>query len=573
MLVYRDAERTLDTAGEVARLDGGLRRVAEGGELREAATELLIDVGALEAAVVDALNPERDGFGPAERAWREATLEAARLFLHARSAEEARARETAHSARRALARAAGTRPPAKVAVKTPEGYAWYAVYPELYAEAARRFAASSAPFPAVVAGLRGIGTSLSAVVAATLEREGRHVDSLTLRPRGHPFERAPRFDPRLRAVLGARAEEGAWFLIVDEGPGLSGSSFCGTAEALAKLGAGDEQIVLFPSVETDGSGFRSDAARARWKRHRRVHVGFEPNRAALAPGTVPARDVSGGLWREVVCGRAARPPVAPQHERRKYLTPDGAVLMRYAGLGRHGRLKLERAGRLADAGFSPEPVSFADGFLGSAFVQGRPMRRRERDAAFTARAASYVGWLGSHARTGEAVSGEELFEMVTRNVTLSLGQDGARRLTRLESWRPRLAGAARVAIDGRMAPHEWIRTATGVVKTDAVDHGDDHFLPGATDLAWDVAGFAVEWGLDDAEAAGFAAEVARLTSDPGLTARLPFYVTAYLAFRTGWTGLSAESLPDCPDRRGLRLQERRYRARLDRALDRLEALS
>ncbi|HYF23461.1 MAG TPA: hypothetical protein VD929_08705 [Caulobacteraceae bacterium] len=573
MLVYRDAERRLDTFGEIARLDRLLQGVAEGGEAREAATEILIDLGALEAAAVDALNPDQDGFGASERAWREASLEAGRLFLHARDAEPGRARASAQAARRALARVRASRPPPSLAVRTPEGYAWYALYPDLYAEAARRFAASSAPLPAVAVGLRGIGTSLSAVVVAALEREGRAIDSLTLRPRGHPYERTPRLDARLRGALRAQAEAGAWFLIVDEGPGLSGSSFCGTAEALARLGAGDEQIVLFPSVETDGAGFRSETARARWKRHRRVHVSFEAARADLAPATLAARDVSGGLWREVVFGGETRPPVAPQHERRKYLSADGEVLMRYAGLGRDGRQKLDRAGRLAEAGFAAEPVSFADGFLATRFVEGRPMRRRDRDAGFTARAAAYVGWLGVSARTGQAVEGGELFAMVTRNVELSLGEQGLRRLTRLDGWRPRLAGAAQVAIDGRMAPHEWIAGPRGVLKTDALDHGDDHFLPGATDIAWDVAGFATEWGLSEAETTAFAEEVGRLAGDSRLAERLPFYDTAYLAFRTGWTHLSASGLPEGPDRRGLRLQERRYRARLDRSLDRLAALS
>jgi hypothetical protein len=163
--------------------------------------------------------------------------------------------------------------------------------------------------------------------------------------------------------------------------------------------------------------------------------------------------------------------------------------------------------------------------------------------------------------------------MIARNVELSLGEAGLKRLGGLERWRPRLAGAPRIAVDGRMAPHEWVRTPDRLIKTDAVDHHDDHFLPGNTDLAWDVAGFSVEWGLSEAEAAEFADHAAREAGDGTLTTRLPFYEAAYLAFRTGWTHLAASSMANGPDRRGLKRQERRYRDRLAGALEKLEAAS
>ena len=46
-----------------------------------------------------------------------------------------------------------------------------------------------------------------------------------------------------------------------------------------------------------------------------------------------------------------------------------------------------------------------------------------------------------------------------------------------------------------MQPHEWIRTTSGWIKTDALDHHNDHLLPGNQDIAWDIAGAAVEFGL------------------------------------------------------------------------------
>jgi hypothetical protein len=110
-----------------------------------------------------------------------------------------------------------------------------------------------------------------------------------------------------------------------------------------------------------------------------------------------------------------------------------------------------------------------------------------------------------------------------------------------------------------------------VFKTDGVDHGDDHFLPAATDIGWDVAGFATEWGLGEEACADFAAEAAREAGDPHLPDRLPFYQAAHLAMRTGWTEVAASTLPAGPDQRGLRRMHARYWAGLERALQRLAA--
>ena len=569
MLVFRDAERRSDTQTEFAGLDGLLRRLADAGD-RELATEALIESGMLEAAIIDSINPDQDRFAGREAAWRELTLETAKLFRSSRRCAQADTRRHARAARRALAWAMRTCKAGPITLTTPGGYAWCALYPETYLEAAEQFLASSSPLPTVVIGLRGIGASLSAVVAAAVAAGGREVESLTLRPRGDPCDRQVRFDTRLSTHLRRRAEAGAWFLVVDEGPGLSGSSFAGTATALNAIGAGDEQIVLFPSVVPHASRLRSPEARSRWSRHRKLQVGFESRREVLAPGLTQARDLSGGLWRQVLAPDSGRPPVAPQHERRKYLSPDGAVVFRYAGLGRSGHARLARAEALANAGFTAEPKSFADGFLGTAFVPGQSLHRARRSPEAIANAVRYLGWLGRNAQTGEAVAGDELQPMIRRNVELSLGQSGSDRLSGLDAWRVRLAGVPRVAIDGRLSPHEWIRSRDGrLYKADALDHHDDHFLPGATDLAWDVAGLAIEWGLTEADGRDFAQAVASEAGDPALTQRLPYYETAYLAFRTGWAQLAAESMVESGDRSRLERYVLRYRAALDRALTRM----
>jgi hypothetical protein len=89
-----------------------------------------------------------------------------------------------------------------------------------------------------------------------------------------------------------------------------------------------------------------------------------------------------------------------------------------------------------------------------------------------------------------------------------------------------------IEIDGRMHAWEWLVAADGtIVKTDALDHHDAHDLVGCQDVAWDVAGAAIELGLD-------AEKLARaLDADPAL---VEFLTIAYLAFQLGRHTLAAD---------------------------------
>ena len=94
-------------------------------------------------------------------------------------------------------------------VRVPEGYAFYALHPALYASAA----AHLPPGDWRVIGIRSIGTSLSAVVAAALGAP----PPVTVRPTGHPFARELRLSAELEAEWAAHAGP---FVVVDEGPVL-----------------------------------------------------------------------------------------------------------------------------------------------------------------------------------------------------------------------------------------------------------------------------------------------------------------------------------------------------------------
>lgn len=553
MIVFRDQVERVRTEAFLGRCRTAARPSLD----HEAATSLLIDLGMLEAALVDLEAPEADAWSPlAERA-RAACLAAARLL--ARTGE-------AGALAAALGRLAALPLPAEVELRAPEGFAYYGLHPETYLAAAQRFAVETAPAAAVVIGLRGIGASLSAVVAAGVEAAGWTVQSLTLRPRGHPFDRRPVLRPELGHWL--RARRHAWFLVVDEGPGLSGSSFCGTAALLGELGVPDERIVFFPSHRPDPATFVAADAKARWPRYPCCHVPFDAALLPVAPWPEGSRELSGGAWRALLYGPGeSRPPVLPWQERRKLLSPGPMpVLHKFVGLGRFGRRARRRAEALAAAGFAPPVDGLRHGYLAQRFVPGRPLRHGQADPAFLRFAARYLGHLVRHFATGEAACPRALLPMIEANVNEALGTAPGSALARHAHGLP---VAPAVALDGRVLAHEWLRTEGGFLKADATDHHADHGFPGVADIAWDVAGLSVELGLAEGARAELADAVAVELGDRSLEHRLPFYAVAYLAFRTGYTHFAAASLGTAPDGRRMRQAFTRYRALLAQALCRL----
>jgi hypothetical protein len=346
------------------------------------------------------------------------------------------------------------------------------------------------------------------------------------------------------------------------------------AEVLSQLGVPDDRIALFPSWSADGSTFNSEESRNRWRRHRRFCCSFEE--AWLVRGTLGAklRDVSGGAWRSGCYTHPAdHPAVHPQHERRKYLTAlpwsGERVLFKFAGLGRYGLAKHARAQRLAECGFTPPVLALRDGFLLHTFVAGRPLRREDADARLLRTAARYLAHLRRDGAVERSVCFESLTQMVEVNVVEGLGRPWRDRLGDLERFRATLAGSPAVAIDGRMMPHEWLATSRRILKVDATDHGDDHFFPGPQDVAWDVAGFAIEFSLTAGATRDLADAVAALSRDHNLRLRLPFYTVGYLACRLGYTTLAVQTLGGSPDGARMAALAQGYRRRLALSITRL----
>ncbi len=444
----------------------------------------------------------------------------------------------------------------------------------MFAMSARRFLGAVRPRHATVIGLRSIGTTLSAVVAAELEAAGVQVRSFTVRPRGHPFDRVLHLGPRLLAALEAGASEHV--LVVDEGPGISGSSFACVAEAAMRAGCPEARIALFPSWDSDGAGLRSERARAIWPRLTRWTAGFEEailstGRLARPWGGGELRDLSGGLWREGQYAPDHLPAVQPQHERRKYRLDrkgDAPLLLKFVGLGERGRRALARAEWQAGMSVAPEVEGMRDGFLACRHHAGRPLRAGELDKDVLDAMGRYLAHLGSQEPLPDPVRFDDILHMTRINLAEGLGPEAAGRTGWMEGMRDAVLARPARACDGRMLPQEWLRTGSGLLKTDGTDHHDDHFWPGAQDMAWDLAGAAVEFGMDSGTRDRLVEDYVAGTRDRGLREVLPFYTLAYLAYRLGYASLAADTLGESDD--GLRMAKDRdrYAAALRRELER-----
>lgn len=486
-------------------------------------TEKLILFGQLESGVVDELSQNTDSSGPLTAALRRIAIE--------RTYDDVSIDEL----------------PDEINIRLPEGYAFYSLYPENYARAALRFYADHSPDACVVVGIRSIGTSLSAVVASALQQHGCHVWSFTVRPQGHPFERELGISSWLRAEIVTHASRGEYFLVVDEGPGLSGSSFTAVAETLSSCGVPDNRIVFFPSHDPDPSAFRSQRARVRWPCHSRYVELFREEDHVPAG----AQDVSGGQWRRLLFRAESEwPAVQPQHERRKYLS--GREHWKFAGIANIGSARLERAHVLRK--FTPAVLQFSDGFLVSEFVDGRPLTNADTCDALLDTMARYLAEIRSTFVTERPVAYSALVEMIRINT----GVECPHHNNVVEE-------GTIVCVDGRMLPHEWIWAGNRFIKTDAVDHHDDHFFPGCQDIAWDLAGAILEFDMTERDAEHLIAKYLQLRTDSTLRQRMPFYKLAYLAYRIGYVSMAEESLAGTEDGQRFALLRARYTMALDRA--------
>jgi len=419
----------------------------------------------------------------------------------------------------------------KLPTIVPEGYLFYGLFPEVYGILGQSLASGWTGRPVVVVGVRSIGTSLSAAVAAGLRLSGCPVVRHTVRPTGDPFQRELVPDRALLDQWRQAAARGDQFVAVDEGPGLSGSSLAAVVEAFRRQGA--EQVTILCADPPNHLPQGSDAVRRLWETTsvhparplieavlQRTLAGLLSDSTGL-PFTV-IRDLSWGDW------SITTPPVLPGQERRKLLLWDGErqVLAKFVGFGEIGLLKARLAQRLGDEALSPTYRGFAHGFLllnweGNAAVA----RQAVLDAA-----PRYYAYLRCHCPAEVGIDFGDLARIVADTSTAWLGDSRAGLVRRLAGA---VAGADPRALigDQRPEPGEWIARGAAIVKCDAADHFLDHSWARRQDIAFDLAGFLDLWAITDRERQVLLASYVSQSADPGVYARLPFFRAVFAAHR------------------------------------------
>jgi hypothetical protein len=461
-------------------------------------------------------------------------------------------------------------PDQTIRTKRAEGYAFYALYPESYGEAALRSGLGS---NTKVIGIRSIGAGLSAIVAAAINAS----PAFTIRPMGHPFRREVKVDPAVTALL--TQDPDAAFAIVDEGPGLSGSSFGTVADWLEAAGVARERIHFFPSHAGSLGPQASSSHRERWGNASRHFVSMDDlllnNESRSLMRWVESltgalqyelEDISGGSWRTLrYRERNSWPAANIQQERRKFLARTGGAtwLVKFAGLGESGSRKYRIAQQLHQAGFTSEAAGYRHGFLverwhGDALsLDQQPI---EKDK-LVRQIGAYLGFRARHfpAEPHQGSSLAELREMAHYNTKQALGEQAA---STLDQTLPSVDGLSghvrRVFTDNHMQPWEWLVIGDRLIKTDALDHCATHDLVGCQDTAWDIAGAAVEFSLSAQDIDLLCIIVEEESGHPVSPALLSFLVPCYLAFQIGVHTMAAEALRGNEEETRLRLAVERY---------------
>jgi hypothetical protein len=396
-----------------------------------------------------------------------------------------------------------------------------------------------------IVGIRSVGSTLGAIVAARLKHGGHSVDRITVRPEGEPYHRRTTFDAAQLEWILRGQELQADFVIVDEGPGFSGSTFLSAAQASIDAGVPPARIVLMGSRPFSQPPHRNTANP--WDGFRRYTIDYATHTPMDA-----GRNLSEGAWRELLYPTRRQWPARwIEQEQIKHLSSDGKLFYKFEGFGRYGSRARRQAASLAEAGYSPPSLVSESGYAGYAFVKGRPLTREHLTANLLSRIADYCTF-----RVRNFAANNPNSAMLEEMLRVNLGVE-----FNLDCKTSALPMEQAVYPDCRMHPHEWLQADDGrLLKTDAVGHGEGHQLPGPIDIAWDLAGAIVEWELSPAEADFLLAEYDRRAGDRAAP-RVREYLLPYIVFRLAHCRMGAAAMANRREGRYLhRLYQENARA-------------
>jgi len=527
--IFREGRKSVSGPGVVRGIIAQCERGSRGW------VDALIQAGELEAALADAGD--------------RCTLSSAELTDALAAAVYTGAESHAVRASKIIVRIT---PPEWISISPPEGFTYYALHPLDFARVAAQVAIE--PRPYAVIGVRSIGTTLSAMAAAAIRFAVRPSSRITVRPTGHPYARQTEFDRQQHQWIRERLLEGAQFTIVDEGPGRSGSTFLSVAEALLRAGVSRERITIIGSREIDPESLCAENAAERWSGFR--YIATSPSVNTRFKECLYAGE---GRWRDLFfTDKCDWPESWTQTERLKFVSSDRKSLFKFEGMGRIGSDARQRAFALSESGFCPPVRDFADGFLLYDLLPGKRLGCSDMSNSLLNTMARYCSFRvlnfkeKSHARS-------QLREMTEFNIQQEFGIDVGFSEHELDFPNP-------ILVDGRMQPHEWVWIAPDkFLKTDGIDHGDNHFFPGPCDIAWDLAGIAIEWQLRPPALRRLLQEFERqsgIDASPGL----PAYLLAYAVFRMSFCRMARDSAGGSDEQPRLTLAYDRYRSEVAKLL-------
>jgi hypothetical protein len=259
-------------------------------------------------------------------------------------------------------------------------------------------------------------------------------------------------------------------------------------------------------------------------------------------------------------------------ERTKFLSRDQRSLVKFEGFGRYGREVFRRSCVLGENGFAAVPCGFDNGYVSYPVEKARPASAQDISQKVVDQLAQYCAFRRRefHVNVPASQSEPGLAGMLRWNVQEEFGRDLTKR--DVSQIPDEMEISHPVLVDGRMQPHEWLLMPNRLLKVDGASHGDDHFFPGPTDIAWDLAGTIVEWRMDS-RTIDYFTDRYRLLSGDDPEERLPLFINAYAAFRLGYCKMAAESMSGSEEQGRLYQEYQRYRALLAMWLPNLSVAS
>jgi hypothetical protein len=468
------------------------------------------------------------------------------LFVQTGSRPDNRLQRTAMDVARNL--------PDKLRIRHPEGFAYYALHPGDFADVVSNIKGHDV---AAIVGIRSVGTTLSAVTAAQLNSRGVRASRITVRPVGHPYDRKTSLNELQRAWLRKQDQNRASFLVVDEGPGLSGSSFLSVAECLLQEGIAADRITMIGTRAIDPEQLCAADANSRWKQ-----FGWRNVKSRISQRFGDSISLSGGTWRNLLLPSDIEQPACwPEMDGIKYWSQDRGRLFKFEGFGEMGQRIRSRAENIHQGGFGPKMQYAGDGMSCYEFVEGTPLSPCHLSTQVLNGIADYCAFRASDFKSDQPAD-EKIEEMVQFNFSQQSGRE-------ISFASVSLRIASPIVPDGRMQPYKWIASSDGkLIKVDGSRHGEDHFFPGPTDIAWDLAGAVTEWDMDD-EAEKYLLTRFRGRSGINRDGVLPAFVLAYSTFRAAYSKMALMGTNVNSEKPALQRAHLFYRRKMEAAASRL----